>query len=262
MILALDVGNTNIHLGLFDGSSLLDQWRFATGSAMTADELGLLVDQFIRSGGFSFSKINGVAVACVVPPMYSIIREGLSRYVDLGIFFVDPERHDTLPILYDKPGDVGADRLANTIAGIDLEGCPLVVVDFGTATTFDVVSADGEYLGGAIAPGIEISIGALFSRASRLPRVDLVAPGRAVGKTTSESMQSGIIYGYAGLVDHLIELIWKELGAESGVIATGGLAKTIAPYTKTVHRIEPTLTLEGILKIFMKNRDGMDNVEG
>ncbi len=254
MILVLDVGNTNIHGGLFAGERFLDQWRLTTYGPSTADELGLQLRQFVEAGGFRPGDITAVAVACVVPTLYSLIQGGITRYLGREPFFIEPGRHRTLPIHGYLPAEVGADRLANSVAGIELHGCPLIIVDFGTATTFDVVSAGGEYLGGAIAPGIEISLGALFGKAARLPRVDLVAPPTVIGRTTAESMQSGIIHGYAGLVDNLNRRIRDELKQETRAIATGGLAGIIVPHTSTVTTIEPTLTLQGIRLIWERNR--------
>ncbi len=252
-LLVLDVGNTNIHLGLFRGEELLDQWRLGTPQGQTADELGLKVRHFLLGGGHDPGDLDGTAVASVVPNLEALIRDGLRRHLGRKSFFVEPGRHRTLPIRYHRPADIGADRLANAVAGVSLAGRPLVVVDFGTATTFDVVSARGEYLGGAIVPGIEISLGALSSKAARLPMIELHPSARVIGRSTAESMRSGIVHGYAGLVDHLNRLIFRELGRKAGVLATGGLAGIIAPYTATVRRIEPTLTLEGIRLIHQMN---------
>jgi type III pantothenate kinase len=242
----LDVGNTTIHAGLFAGPRLTDQWRLATHATQTADELGLTLRQFLLMGGHDPAMVEGVAVASVVPPLEGMIRNGVVRATGHTPFFFQPGIHPVMPIVYDAPQEIGADRLANSLAGMRLAGCPLVVVDFGTATTFDVVSARGEYLGGAIAPGIELSLGALFSRTARLPQIEIKPPGRVIGRSTREGMQSGIVHGYAGLVDRLISLLRREIGSRTGVLATGGLAGTIAPYTRTVRRVVPHLTLEGI----------------
>jgi type III pantothenate kinase len=253
-LLVLDVGNTNIHLGLFQGDRLLDQWRLGTPSGHTADELGLKIRQFLLGSGHDPGDLDGTAVASVVPNLEGVIRGGLERFLGGRVFFIEPGRHRTLPIRYLCPSEVGADRLANAVAGVRIAGTPLVIVDFGTATTFDVVSPGGEYLGGAIVPGIEISVGALFSKAARLPMIDLVPSERVIGRNTVESMRSGIVHGYAGLVDHLNRLIFRELGRKARVLATGGLAGIIVPYSATLRRIEPTLTLEGIRLIHHMNR--------
>jgi len=253
MILALDTGNTNIHFGLFEGRELLVQWRIPTNSRATSDELGLSLVKFIEGDGFSKDAIEGVAVASVVPPLFSILKKGIQRYLGHEAFFIDPVVHAGMPILYENPSEVGADRMANAIAGVELVGKPLVIVDFGTATTFDVITDKGEYMGGVIAPGIELSIEALTHKAARLPRLDLAVPTRIIGRNTGESMQSGIVYGYAGLVDHLIGLIHGEMGVEAEVVSTGGMAAMIAPYTSRIRRIEPNLTLQGIDHIYRMN---------
>jgi type III pantothenate kinase len=253
MILVLDTGNTNIHFGLFRERELVVQWRISTDTRATSDELGLSLIKFIEGHGFSKGDIEGIAVASVVPPLFSVLKTGIERYIGQESFFIDPVLHAGMPILYDQPSDVGADRVANAVAGIEIAGKPLVIVDFGTATTFDVISGSGEYLGGVIAPGIELSIEALTHKAARLPRLDPALPSRVIGRNTRESMQSGIIFGYAGLVDHLIFQIHEEMEFEAEVVSTGGMASMIAPYTSRVKRIEPNLTLEGILLIYRRN---------
>ncbi len=253
MILTLDIGNTNIHFGLFEGGDLLSQWRISTDPQATSDELGLAIVRFLKAGGYPPGEVNGVAAACVVPPLDGIVEGGIDRYLGREVFFVDPVGNSGMDILYDRPSEVGADRVANAVAGVELAGAPLVIVDFGTATTFDVVSPGGEYLGGVIAPGIELSIGALTHKAARLPRIDLGVPERVIGRTTTESIRSGIVHGYAGLVDRIVGNILDELGGPAEILATGGLAGLIVPGTERVERIEENLTLEGIRLIYDRN---------
>jgi type III pantothenate kinase len=252
LMLVVDVGNTTIHAGLFEQECLRDQWRLPTRSDSTPDEIGLALSGAVGHA-VRHDRIDTVALACVVPQLMTALRIGIDRYFGLEPFLVDPSQHRIMPISYPRPAEIGADRLANAVAALELLPPPLVVIDFGTATTFDVISAAGEYMGGAIAPGIELSIQALFNKASRLPRIDLVAPSRAIGQSTAEGMQAGIIYGYAGLVDAVVRRIRGELGREAGAVATGGLAPAVVPFTETVQRIEPELTLAGIRIIHARN---------
>jgi type III pantothenate kinase len=245
VLLVIDVGNTNIHCGLYEGPTLRAEWRMTTAPC-TADEFGQAVRGFLAAEGIAAARVTAVACASVIPPMDGTIRDGIRRMLGHETFFVDPARHVTIPILCGRPSEVGADRVANAVAGLAGYGAPLIIVDFGTATTFDVLSTRGEYLGGAISPGLEISLAALFGRTARLPRIDLAPPERAIGHNTAEGMQSGIIYGYAGLVDGLVARIRAELGSPARVIATGGLAEVIAPHASTVSEVAPALTLEGI----------------
>ena len=263
MLLAIDVGNTHTVVGLFDSTrshttpsdALADHWRIATNAERTSDELALMIQQFLGFHGYSFGgDVSGVAVCSGVPMMTAALREMTERYFGLAPLVLEPGVRTGMPILYDNPKEVGADRIANAVGAFELFGGPVVVVDFGTATTVEVVSAKGEYLGGAIAPGIEISLDALFGRAAGLRRVELVAPKHVIGKSTLESMQSGAIHGYSGQVDALVGNVIDELGVPATVVATGGLADLIVPYTCTVQHIEPWLTLYGLRIVFERNQ--------
>jgi type III pantothenate kinase len=254
MLLAIDVGNTHTVVGLFAGDRLEDHWRIATASERTSDELALMIQQFLGFHGFSFGgAITGVAVSSGVPTMTAALREMTERYFGFAALVLEPGVRTGMPILYDNPKEVGADRIANAVGAFELFGGPVVVVDFGTATTVEAVSAKGEYLGGAIVPGIEISLEALFGRAAGLRRVELVEPRQVIGKSTIESIQSGAIYGFSGQVDALVDRFVAELGT-AAVVATGGLADLIVPHTRTVQHNEPWLTLLGLRLIFERNR--------
>ncbi|KAA0235052.1 MAG: Type III pantothenate kinase [Acidimicrobiales bacterium] len=259
MLLAIDVGNTQTVVGLFGDEErsheLLDHWRIATNSERTSDEHALMIQEFLGFHGFSWDKdVRGIAISSGVPTVTAALREMSHRYFGFAPIVIEPGVKTGVPILYDNPKEVGADRIANAVGAYDLYGGPTVVVDFGTATTFDVISSDGEYLGGAIVPGIEISLDALFGRAAALRRVELVEPRSVIGKSTVESIQSGTVYGFAGLVDHMCRLIQAEIG-ESTVISTGGLAELIAPLSKEIEHQEPWLTLHGLRLVFEKNQD-------
>ncbi|MCZ7528151.1 MAG: type III pantothenate kinase [Acidimicrobiia bacterium] len=254
MLLAVDVGNTQTVVGLFNGNELADHWRIATVSERTSDELALLIQQFLGFHGFSFdAQVTGVAISSVVPRVTAALREMTEKYFGFHPLVVEPGVRTGMPILYDNPKEVGADRIANAVGAYDLYGGPSVVVDFGTATTLDAVSAKGEYLGGAIFPGIEVSMEALFGRAAGLRRVELVPPKHVIGKSTVESIQSGALYGFTGQVDGLVERFVAELG-ESSIVATGGLAEMIAPFSRTIQHHEPWLTLHGLRIVFERNR--------
>src|SRR5436309_4874935 len=245
MVLAIDVGNTQTVIGLYgidDSNStgtgaerdLLDHWRIATSAERTSDELALLVQEFLGFHGFSFDEdVSGVALCSSVPSITMAVREMTDRYFGFSALVVEPGVKTGMPILYDNPKQVGPDRIADAVAAFDLYGGPTIVVDFGTATTFEAVSAKGEYLGGAIIPGIEISLDALFGRAAALRRVELVEPRSVIGKNTVESIQSGAVYGFAAQVDGIASRITAEIG-ESTVVATGGLAGLIAPFSSTI----------------------------
>jgi type III pantothenate kinase len=253
MLLAIDVGNTNTVVGLFQDEDLKDNWRIATDAERTSDELALMIQQFLGFHGFSFdSDVTGVAVCSGVPRVTQALREMTRRYFGLAALVLEPGVRTGMPVLYDNPYEVGADRIANAVGAYDLLGGPTIVVDFGTATTIEAVSAKGEYLGGAIFPGIEISLDALFGRAAGLRRVELAAPRSVIGKSTIESIQSGCVYGFSGQVDALVERFLAELG-DCQTVATGGLAELIVPHTHTVSRVEPWLTLYGLRVIFERN---------
>jgi type III pantothenate kinase len=280
VLLALDVGNTHTVVGVFDEArsqvsdriegeipGLLQHWRVATVHDRTADELALLLDELTSLGDLALPFLNraqrgagehatvdGIAISSSVPAQTSAFREMAARYFDLPVVIVEPGIRTGMPILYENPREVGADRIVNAVAALDLYDAPAIVVDLGTATTFDVISAAGEYLGGAIVPGIEISMDALFDRAAALRRIELKEPRSVVGRTTVESMQSGAIYGYAALVDGLCARIEDEIGPAT-VIATGGLSRLISPHSRAVARVEPWLTLHGLRLLFLRNTD-------
>jgi type III pantothenate kinase len=254
MLLAVDVGNTHTVVGLFDDHDLVDNWRIATNAERTSDELALMIQQFLGFHGFSFSgAITGVAVCSGVPMLTAALREMTERYFGFAALVLEPGVRTGMPILYDNPKEVGADRIANAIGAYDRYGGPAIVVDFGTATTVEVISAKGEYLGGAIVPGIEISLDALFGRAAGLRRVELVEPSHVIGKSTVESIQSGVIYGYSGQVDALVDRMRAEVG-DATVIGTGGLAELIGPHTRSLQHYEPWLTLFGLRIIWVRNQ--------
>ena len=254
MLLTIDCGNTQTVIGLFSGRDLVDHWRIATVAERTSDELALMVQQFLGFHGFSFdAQVTGVAVASGVPRVTAALRLMTQRYFGFEALVIEPGVRTGMPILYDNPKEVGADRIANAVAAYDLYGGPSIVVDFGTANTIDAISDKGEYLGGAIFPGIEISMDALFARAAALRRVELVAPKNVIGKSTIEAVQSGAIYGFSGQVDAVVERFEAELG-ESAVVATGGQAELIMPFSRTIQHNEPWLTLHGLRIVFERNR--------
>lgn len=262
MLLTIDVGNTQTVLGLFApgdgpaGSSeeLAHTWRVSTVASRTADELALQLTELMGLVGLDArEEVTGVAVASVVPRLRSAIREMTDRWFDVETVIVEPGIRTGMPIRYDNPREVGADRIADAVAAHDRYGGPTIVVDFGTATTFEVVSSAGEYLGGVILPGIEISLEALFSRAALLPRVELVAPATVLAKNTVESVQSGVLYGFAAQVDGLCRRLEAEVGPAT-VVATGGLAALISPVSEEIDHHEPWLTLDGLRIIFGRNQ--------
>lgn len=251
-LLALDIGNSNLSVGLFEEERLLTTWRLATDRHRTADEYGALLTILIQQAGIPPAQIGGVAVCNVVPPLNPTLHTLLQRYFPAPLLCVDHNTETGLRIAYETPADLGPDRMVNAAAAFHLFGGPCIVVDFGTATTFDVVTASGEFLGGAIAPGIGISLEALFTHAARLPRIELAPPPRAIGRTTRESMQSGILFGFAGQADALIERLWSELGTQTLVIATGGFAPLLAPHTQRIREVRPHLTLEGLALLWRR----------
>jgi type III pantothenate kinase len=253
MLLALDVGNTNIVLAVFEGDRLVADWRVRTEKERTADEHGILVTDLLRLKGIEPKQITGIAISNVVPTMRRTLLELSKRYFLTDPFMVGPDTDFGIGIHYDPPSDVGADRLMNTIAAFAKYGGPAVVVDFGTGTTFDAVGANGDYLGGAIAAGIGISTDALFQRAARLYRVELKAPSRAVGTDTVMALQSGIMFGFAGQVDAIVHRFKQEIGAHARVIATGGLAEVIQAESETIEIIDQMLTLDGLRMLWERN---------
>jgi type III pantothenate kinase len=254
MLLTIDSGNTQTVIGLFNGAELADHWRIATVAERTADELALMIQQFLGFHGFSFDEqIDGVAISSGVPRVTVELRAMTQRYFGFPALVVEPGIRTGMPILYDNPKEVGADRIANAVAAYEQYGGPSIVVDFGTANTIEAISEKGEYLGGAIFPGIEISMDALFGRAAALRRVELVAPKNVIGKSTVESIQSGAVFGYSGQVDTLVDMFQAELG-ECTVISTGGLAEPIIKHSRTIQHHEPWLTLQGLRIIFERNQ--------
>ncbi|MCB2185694.1 MAG: type III pantothenate kinase [Deltaproteobacteria bacterium] len=255
MLLAIDVGNTNTVLGVFEGDRFLADWRVRTERERTHDEMALLLRGLFAASPLALSSLNGCIISCVVPPMLSTLVHFCSRYLKVDPVIVGPGIKTGMPILYDNPREVGADRIVNAVAAYERFRTDLIVVDFGTATTFDCVSAKGEYLGGAIAPGVVISCEALFQKASKLPRVEIFKkPRHVVAKDTISSMNAGIIYGYAGLVDGLVRAIHQERGVESRVVATGGLAGVIAEASATIEHVDDQLTLEGLRLLYQRNQ--------
>jgi type III pantothenate kinase len=258
MLLAIDVGNTNTVLGLYklDGAKpeLAAHWRVTTHRSQTADEYGVLFVNLFEMNGMKPSQVAHIIISSVVPPVEGTLRQVCQDYFHTEPLFVEPGIKTGMPVLVDTPTELGADRLVNAIAAFERYGGPCVIVDFGTATTFDVVSAKGEYLGGAIAPGLGISADALFSRAARLGRVEIKRPSKVIGTNTVTHIQSGLYYGYIGLVDGILQRIFTELGSEPKVIATGGLARLIAEDSRFIAEIDDMLTLDGLLILFERNR--------
>ena len=253
MLLAIDAGNTQTVFGLFQQDSLESSWRVATRQDCTEDELGVQLTTFLRNGGFDPSSIDGIIISSVVPDIDTMLRRTCQRYIGIVPLFVEPGVKTGLPILYDNPHEVGADRIVNSVAAIARFGAPVMVLDFGTATTLDVVNEKGEYLGGMIAPGLHLSAEALFRRAARLTRVEIVKPERTIGRTTKESLQSGLFHGYASLVEGLITRARDELGVEAPVIATGGLASIFMEQLSIFSAVDKDLTLTGLHQIWEKN---------
>jgi type III pantothenate kinase len=253
-LLTIDAGNTNTVLGIHLGSQLQVHWRLTTRREQTADEYGILVRSLFASSGVDPAQIGGVALASVVPPLTPVLVTLSRQYLGHDPFVVEPGVRTGMPILYEPPGDVGADRIVNGVAAFAAFGGPVIVVDFGTATTFDVVTKKGEYLGGVICPGIGISADALFQRAARLPRVDIRNPGKVIGRSTVGSMQAGLYFGYASMVEGLIARIRAELGEPARVVATGGLAESMAGDIPSIEAVDPALTLTGLRLIWERNR--------
>ncbi|MGZ4396051.1 MAG: type III pantothenate kinase [Gaiellaceae bacterium] len=248
MLLAVDVGNTQTVFGLYDGATLAEHWRVATEEHRTGDELGIMLGRLL-----DVKTVTGICLSSTVPTLIRAYEEWAERWTGARLLVLGPGTKTGIPIRYDDPREVGPDRIANSVAALELYGAPCIVDDVGTSTTFDGVTPAGEYVGGVLAPGIEISMDALFARAARLVKVDFAEPPAVIGKTTAAALQSGLVYGFAGQVDRIVEQIRGELGAEARCIATGGLAELIAPHARTVEKVDPWLTLEGLRLIWARN---------
>jgi len=262
MLLVIDVGNTNTVLGLYDGNELVHDWRIRTVVDHTVDEYGALILNLLKNCRISSKTIRDIIISCVVPPMLNILEPLCQKYFGIEPIIVGPGIKTGMPIFYDNPREVGADRIVNAVAAYEKYRRALIIVDFGTATTFDYISPKGEYMGGCIAPGIMISCEALFERAAKLPRVELTKPRSIITKDTVSGMQAGIMYGYAGLVDGIVERMKAEAASSPLVLATGGLASVIAREAKQIDEVDELLTLEGLNIIFTRNRPKLPDEGG
>jgi len=254
MLLALDVGNTNTVVGVFEGQTLLRHWRLSTRREGTRDEYAMLIKGLFDFAGLDFQRVSAVIISSVVPPLQGPLEEMVRQYFGIEPMVVGPGIKTGMPILYESPRDVGADRIVNAVAAFEAYGGPCIVVDFGTATTFDAISACGEYIGGAICPGIGISAEALFQHAAKLPRVDVTQPKAIIGRNTVGSMQAGLFYGYLSLVEGVVARMRAELGGRATVIATGGLAQLLLAESTAVDHVDPLLTLTGLRILFERNQ--------
>ncbi len=258
MLLTVDVGNTNIMVGVFDDQKVIICWRLATDWNSTEDELGITIKSLLHHSNLSSQDITAVAISSVVPPLMYSLERMAQKYFAVKPLVVGPDMQTGLKILLDNPRELGADRIVNALAGYTLYGGPLIIVDFGTATTFCAISGEGHYLGGAIAPGIGISVEVLFEKAAKLPRVEMICPPSVIGKSTIASLQSGIIYGFVGQVDGIVQRMAQEFPTPPLVVATGGFASLIARESKTIDRVSPLLTLEGLRIIYRQQQELAD----
>lgn len=255
MILVLDVGNTNIVLGVYEKDNLKFHWRIGTDASITEDQYAMLIKDLFTHEGLELKYIEGVIISSVVPPIMYSLRLMCKKYFDVTPMVIGPGIKTGLNIKYENPREVGADRIVNAVAGIRLYGSPLIIVDFGTATTYCFIDENKQYLGGAIAPGIRISTEALYSKASKLPRIEITNPGNIIGKNTVHAMQAGIVYGYVGQVEGIVKKMKLQAKTEPKVIATGGLAELIANESEVIDIVDPFLTLNGLRMIYEKNKD-------
>jgi type III pantothenate kinase len=253
MIFVLDVGNTNIVLGVYEGDELKYHWRIETNRHKTEDEYGMIIKSLFEHVGLTFSDIHGIIISSVVPPIMFSLERMCQKYFHIKPLIVGPGIKTGLNIKYENPREVGADRIVNAVAGIHLYGAPLIIVDFGTATTYCYINEDKQYMGGAIAPGITISTEALYSRAAKLPRIEIARPNGIIGKNTINAMQAGILYGYVGQVEGIVARMKAQAKVEPKVIATGGLASLIAEESTAIDIVDPFLTLKGLQLIYLKN---------
>lgn len=254
-LLVMDIGNTQTVVGLFREDELIIDWRVGTHRHYTADEYTVILkDLFRLTPKGRVATLDGVAISCVVPPLLPVMEKVFRKYYGIDPLIIDAEMDSGVPLLVDSPSEVGADRIVNAVAGYKKFGGPLIIVDFGTATTFDVISKEGEFMGGAITPGISISLDALFNQTAKLPKVEIVRPKSIIGKNTVTVMQSGIYYGYVGMVDGIVKRMMTEMNEKATVIATGGFSSLLAPESETINQVDPFLTLEGLRIIYRKIR--------
>ena len=255
MLLAIDIGNTHVVLGVFQGEQLLHHWRIGTHRQDTSDECAATLRSLFELAGVERGSLTHGIISCVVPPLLPIFERTCEKLLGRPALVVGPGVRTGMPIRVDNPREVGADRIVNAVAALARVGAPVISIDFGTATSFDCVSRDGEFVGGAIYPGVFVSLEALVNRASKLSSVEIMRPPNVIGRNTTQNLQSGMVFGYAGMVDTMVRRMRKELGEDARVIATGGLAGLIASETETIERVEPFLTLEGLRLIYERNRE-------